>query len=69
MYSYSEERELMKIQPISSYVENGLTINVYPEKKVKRRQWQKNDTFYSAKMRIEDGNGMFANFSRKAGRA
>ena len=59
----------MKIKPISSYVENGVKVTVYPEKPVKKRLWQKNDTFYSAKMRIEDGNGMFANFSRKAGKA
>ena len=57
------------MKPIKTYIENGLTIVVYPEKKVKRRMWQKNDTFYSAKMRIEDGNGLFAQFSRKAGKA
>jgi hypothetical protein len=57
------------MKPIKTYVENGLTIVVYPEKQIKRRMWQKNDTFYSAKMRIEDGNGLFAQFSRKAGKA
>jgi hypothetical protein len=58
----------MKIQPIGSYVENGVTITVYPEKQVKKRLWQKNDTFYSTLMRIPDGS-CFANFSRKAGKA
>jgi len=57
------------MSPIRTYVENGVTIAVYPEKKAKRRIWQKNDTFYAAKMRIDDGNGMFALFSRKAGKA
>lgn len=58
----------MKIKPIKTYVEDGVTVTVYPEKKTKKRLWQKNDTFYSTMMRIEDGS-CFANFSRKAGKA
>lgn len=57
------------MKPIREYIdENGITIKVYPEKKTKKRLWQKNDTFYSAKMRIED-DSCFASFSRKAGKA
>lgn len=57
-----------KIQAIASYTENGITVSVYPEKKVKRIPWQKNDTFYGAKMRIDD-DSCFASFSRKKGKA
>lgn len=58
------------MKPIKSYVENGITIVVYPEKQIKRRLWQKNDTFYSAKMRVEDGmGGLFTPMTRKAGKA
>lgn len=56
------------MKAIREYVENGITVKVYPEKKVKRKLWQKNDTFYSALMRVED-DCCFAGFSRKAGKA
>jgi hypothetical protein len=54
---------------LKSYVENGITVTVYPEKVVKRRLWQKNDTFYAAKMRVGDDVGMFSAYSRKPGKA
>lgn len=57
------------MKPVRSYVENGITINVYPERKTKRQMWMKNDTFYSAKMRIDDDTGMFTSMTRKAGKA
>jgi hypothetical protein len=58
-------------KPVSEYfdVELQVVVQVYEAPKTKKRLWMKNDTFYSAKMRIEDGNGMFANFSRKPGKA
>ena len=59
----------MKQSPIRSYQENGMTINVYAAKEPKRSVWIKNGSFYAAKLRIEDSSGMFAQFSRKAGRA
>ena len=55
--------------PVTSYEENGVKITVYPEKQKKRTLWQKNDTFYAAKMRVEDNNGLFTTFSRKSGKA
>lgn len=57
------------MKPVRSYVENGIAINVYPERKVKRQRWMKNDTFYAAKMRIDDGSSMFTALTRKVGRA
>jgi hypothetical protein len=57
------------MKPIKTYVENGITISVYPEKQIKRRMWQKNDTFYSAKMRVEESGTMFTAMTRKAGKA
>jgi hypothetical protein len=57
------------MKPIKTYVENGLTIVVYPEKHIKRRMWQKNDTFYAAKMRIDEPGAMFTPMTRKAGKA
>jgi len=54
---------------LKSYVENGITINVYPEKKVKRPVWIKNGSFYASKLRVGEELGMFAPFTRKAGKA
>lgn len=54
---------------LKSYMENGVLVKVYPEKKVKRTPWQKNDTFYTAQMRVGESLGMFAMFSRKPGKA
>lgn len=59
----------MKPELINTYTENGVVIKVYAEKQVKRVPWQKNDTFYAAKMRVEDDNGLFTTFSRKPGKA
>jgi hypothetical protein len=58
-------------KPISEYFDAVLNVvvKVYDAPKSKRTPWMKNDTFYAAKMRIEDGSGMFANFSRKPGKA
>jgi hypothetical protein len=57
------------MKPVRSYVENGITINVYPEKKVKKVRWMKNDTFYAALARIEPENPLFSSFTRKVGHA
>jgi adenine deaminase len=54
---------------LKSYVENGITINVYPEKVVKRNVWIKNGSFYASKMRIEEPGTMFTPMTRKAGKA
>lgn len=54
---------------ISTYTDaTGNLVKVYAEKKAKHPKWQKNDTFYGAKMRIEE-DSCFATFSRKAGKA
>lgn len=57
------------MKPIKSYIENGITIVVYPEKKVKRPVWIKNGSFYASKLRVGEELGMFAPFTRKAGKA
>ena len=58
------------MKAISTYVnEQGVTVTVYPEKKVKRRAWMRGEGYCGAKMRIpEDGERMFATFSRKNGK-
>ena len=58
-------------KPVSSYFDAVLNcmVNVYEQPKTKRTPWMKNATFYAAKMRIDENNGMFANFSRKPGKA
>lgn len=58
------------MKAISTYVnEQGVTVTVYPEKKVKRKMWMRGEGFCGAKMRIpEDGERMFATFSRKNGK-
>ena len=58
------------MKPINSYVnEQGITVNVYPEKKVKRIPWQRGEAFLGQKMRIGDENDrMFARFTRKNGK-
>lgn len=55
-------------QPVSQYVEAGVMISVYPEKKAKRQMWMKNDTFYAAQKCIDDIS-CFAAFTRKKGKA
>jgi len=57
------------MKPIKTYIENGITIVVYPEKQIKRNVWIKNGSFYSAKMRIEEPGTMFTAMTRKAGKA
>ena len=56
-------------QPVSQYVDGGVLISVYPEKKTKRQMWMKNDTFYGALMRIDNDSSCFAVFTRKRGKA
>lgn len=58
-------------KPVREYFDAVLNVmvQVYDSPKTKNRVWMKNDTFYSAKMRIGEDNGMFANFSRKPGKA
>jgi hypothetical protein len=56
------------MKPICQYVNaDGVKVTVLPEKKTKRATWCKNDTFYSAKMRITD-DSMFAPMTRKKGK-
>lgn len=59
-----------KIEPVSTYTnEDGVTVTVYPEKKVKRIPWQRGEAYLGMKMRIQEDTGtMFANFSRKNGK-
>lgn len=60
---------MKKLKPLQEYIdENGVKITVYPEKQKKRTPWQKNDTFYAAKLRITDDSS-FARFTRKKGKA
>lgn len=58
------------MQAISQYInDNGILVTVYPEKKVKRKAWMRGEGFCSVKARIpEEGNRMFATFSRKNGK-
>jgi hypothetical protein len=56
-------------KPISSYIENGIRIDVYEAPQKKRQMWMKNDTFYAAKMRIEEPGTMFTAMTRKPGKA
>lgn len=58
------------MKPIGSYVnDQGVTVTVYPEKKVKRIPWQRGEAYLSQKARIGDENDrLFARFSRKNGK-
>ena len=58
------------MQAISQYInDNGILVTVYPEKKVKRKAWMRGEGYCSVKARIpEEGNRMFATFSRKNGK-
>ena len=58
------------MKAISQYTnEQGVLVTVYPEKKVKRKAWMRGEGFCGAKYRIpEEGNRMFATFSRKNGK-
>lgn len=58
------------LKPIEQYVNSeGVTVTVYPEKKVKRKVWMRGEAFLSQKMRIGDENDrMFARFTRKNGK-
>lgn len=58
-------------QPTERYFDPALNtfVNVYEEKKVKRKAWMRGEAFLSQKMRIGDENDrMFARFSRKNGK-
>ncbi len=59
------------MQPSTSYFDPILNvmINVYEEKKVKRKAWMRGEAFACFKMRIGDENDrMFARFTRKNGK-
>jgi|DEB3_MinimDraft_2_1074329.scaffolds.fasta_scaffold57860_2 hypothetical protein len=59
------------LQPSERYFDEalGVFVNVYEEKKVKRRAWMRGEAFLSQKMRIGDENDrMFARFTRKNGK-
>ena len=62
----------MKVtQPTERYFDESLNawVNIYEEKKVKRRAWMRGEAFLSQKMRIGDENDrMFARFTRKNGK-
>lgn len=59
-----------KNEPISTYInEDGVTVNVYPEKKVKRIIWQRGEAYLGMKMRIPEDTGMVMfQFTRKNGK-
>lgn len=59
------------IQPTERYFDPILNVfvNVYEEKKVKRKAWMRGEAFACSKMRIGDENDrMFARFTRKNGK-
>lgn len=58
------------MKAIREYInEDGVKVTVYPEKKVKRKLWMRGESFCGAKLRIpEEGERMFATFSRKNGK-
>ena len=59
------------IEPSMQYFDPILNvmINVYEEKKVKRKAWMRGEAFACSKMRIGDENDrMFARFTRKNGK-
>ena len=58
-------------QPSERYFDEnlGVWVNIYEEKKVKRKTWMRGEAFLSQKMRIGDENDrMFARFTRKNGK-
>ena len=59
------------MQPSERYFDEnlGVWVNIYEEKKVKRKTWMRGEAFLSQKMRIGDENDrMFARFTRKNGK-
>jgi len=56
------------MEALGSYWDGDVLVKEYPMKKVRRKLWQKNDTFYATKMRIIDDQ-MFAMPARKKGKA
>ena len=59
------------MQPSERYFDQslGVWVNIYEEKKVKRKAWMRGEAFLSQKMRIGDENDrMFARFTRKNGK-
>lgn len=59
-----------KIEPIRTYVnEDGVTVNVYAEKQVKRIPWQRGEAYLGMKMRIQEETGpVMYQFTRKNGK-
>ena len=60
------------MQPSERYFDEnlGVWVNIYEEKKVKRKTWMRGEAFLSQKMRIGDENDrMFARFTRKNGKS
>lgn len=58
------------MKPIKEYVnDEGVTVKVYPEKKVKRVPWQRGEAYLGMKMRLPEDTGMVMfQFTRKNGR-
>jgi hypothetical protein len=59
------------IQPTERYFDAslGVMVNIYEEKKVKRKAWMRGEGMACAKMRIpEDDDRMFVRFKRKNGK-
>ena len=59
------------MQPSERYFDQslGVWVNIYEEKKIKRKAWMRGEAFLSQKMRIGDENDrMFARFTRKNGK-
>ena len=69
--SHQQEKTMKAIQPTERYFDPVLNafVNIYEEKKVKRKPWMRGEAFLGQKMRIGDENDrMFARFTRKNGK-
>lgn len=56
-------------KPIRTYEEHGVTVTVFPEKKVKRLPWQRGEAYLSMKMRLPDDAGsVMYMMTRKVGK-
>lgn len=58
------------MKPLTQYVDDqGITVTVFPEKKVRRKAWMRGEAWSGAKMRIgEDEDRCFVRFKRKNGK-
>lgn len=59
------------MKPISSYTNSdGVVVNVYPEKKVKRIPWQRGEAYLAMKVRIPESDNAIkiGTFTRKNGK-